>query len=100
MPGMMDTILNLGLNDATVEGLALKTGNPRFAWDAYRRFISMYGCIVLHMKPHGKDEIHPFETVLERIKEEHNCKLDTDLSVDDLKALVVEFKAAVHHHTG
>jgi pyruvate,orthophosphate dikinase len=100
MPGMMDTILNLGLNDSTVEGLALKTGNARFAWDAYRRFISMYGCIVLHMKPHGKEEVHPFESVLERIKEEKNYKLDTDLTVDDLKNLVREFKIAVFSHTG
>jgi pyruvate,orthophosphate dikinase len=98
MPGMMDTILNLGLNDETVEGLAKKTGNPRFAWDAYRRFISMYGCIVLHMKPHGKED-HPFEAILERVKEEHHYKQDTELTVEDLKLIVAEFKHAVLERT-
>lgn len=87
MPGMMDTILNLGLNDETVEGLSIKTGNPRFAWDAYRRFISMYGCIVLHMKPHGRED-HPFESILEKMKNDNNYKFDTDLTVEDLKEVV------------
>lgn len=100
MPGMMDTILNLGLNDAVVEGLTLKTGNPRFVWDSYRRFVQMYGDVVLGMKPVNKNDIDPFEEIIERIKEEKGVKLDTDLSVEDLKKMVTLFKAAVKKQTG
>jgi len=100
MPGMMDTILNLGLNDAVVEGLARKTGNARFAWDSYRRFVQMYGDVVLGMKPENKNDIDPFEDIIEHIKEAHGVELDTQLSVDDLKELVSKFKAAVLKKTG
>ncbi len=100
MPGMMDTILNLGLNDIVVEGLAAKTGNPKFAWDSYRRFVQMYGDVVLGMKPTSKEEIDPFEAIIEKIKHESGVVLDKDLSVDDLKRLVAEFKAAVKQQTG
>ncbi|MDR1348518.1 MAG: pyruvate, phosphate dikinase [Prevotellaceae bacterium] len=100
MPGMMDTILNLGLNDKVVEGLACKTGNPRFAWDSYRRFVQMYGDVVLGMKPANKTDIDPFEKIIEELKEKKGVKLDTQLSVDDLKELVVKFKAAVKSQTG
>ncbi len=100
MPGMMDTILNLGLNDAVVEGLARKTGNPRFAWDSYRRFVQMYGDVVLGMKPVNKNDIDPFEEIIEHIKEEKGVNLDTELNVDDLKELVKRFKAAVKKQTG
>ena len=84
MPGMMDTILNLGLNDEVVEGLARKTGNPRFAWDSYRRFVQMYGDVVLGMKPVNKDDIDPFEAIIEEVKEAKGVKLDNELDVDDL----------------
>lgn len=100
MPGMMDTILNLGLNDAVVEGMTRKTGNPRFVWDSYRRFIQMYGDVVLGMKPEDKNDIDPFEAIIDQIKEEKGVKLDTDLSVDDLKDMVSRFKAAVKNQTG
>jgi len=100
MPGMMDTILNLGLNDAVVEGLTRKTGNPRFVWDSYRRFVQMYGDVVLGMKPVNKNDIDPFEEIIEHIKEEKGVKLDTQLSVDDLKKMVALFKAAVKKQTG
>ncbi|MDD2284408.1 MAG: pyruvate, phosphate dikinase [Paludibacter sp.] len=100
MPGMMDTILNLGLNDAVVEGLTRKTGNPRFVWDSYRRFIQMYGDVVLGMKPENKNDHDPFEEIIEQIKNEKGVHLDTDLSVDDLKELVKHFKAAVKKQTG
>ncbi|MDR1199941.1 MAG: pyruvate, phosphate dikinase [Prevotellaceae bacterium] len=100
MPGMMDTILNLGLNDKVVEGLARKTGNPRFAWDSYRRFVQMYGDVVLGMKPANKTDIDPFEKIIEELKEKKGVKLDTQLSVDDLKELVIKFKAAVKTQTG
>ncbi|MDR0754754.1 MAG: pyruvate, phosphate dikinase [Prevotellaceae bacterium] len=100
MPGMMDTILNLGLNDKVVEGLARKTGNPRFAWDSYRRFVQMYGDVVLGMKPSNKTDIDPFEKIIEEMKEEKGVKLDTQLSVDDLKELVMKFKTAVKNQTG
>jgi len=100
MPGMMDTVLNLGMNDAAVEGVSKKSGNPRFAWDSYRRFVQMYGDVVLGMKPTSKTEIDPFEAIMEEIKEERGIKLDTDLTVDDLKKLVVKFKAAVKKQTG
>ena len=100
MPGMMDTVLNLGLTDAAVEGIAKKSGNPRFAWDSYRRFVQMYGDVVLGMKPHSKEDIDPFEEVMEKVKEEKGVKLDTELEVEDLKKLVSLFKAAVKERTG
>ena len=100
MPGMMDTILNLGLNDEAVEGLAKKTGNARFAWDSYRRFVQMYGDVVLDMKPQSKEDVDPFEEIIDAIKEEKKVKNDTELTTDDLKELVVRFKAAIKKNTG
>ena len=100
MPGMMDTILNLGLNDEVVEGLTRKTGRPRFAWDSYRRFVQMYGDVVLGMKPVNKDDIDPFEAIIEEVKEAKGVKLDNELEVEDLKELVKRFKAAVKEQTG
>ncbi|MDR3235417.1 MAG: pyruvate, phosphate dikinase [Prevotellaceae bacterium] len=100
MPGMMDTVLNLGMNDDAVEGIAKKSGNPRFAWDSYRRFVQMYGDVVLGMKPTSKTEIDPFEAIMEEVKEKRGVELDTELTVDDLKALVAQFKAAVKKQTG
>ena len=100
MPGMMDTILNLGLNDIVVEGLAKKTGNEKFAWDSYRRFVQMYGDVVLGMKPTSKEEIDPFEAIIEKVKEEAGVVLDKDLNVESLKELVKKFKAAVKAQTG
>ncbi|MDR0706346.1 MAG: pyruvate, phosphate dikinase [Treponema sp.] len=94
MPGMMDTILNLGINDRAVEGLAKKTGNLRFAWDAYRRFIQMYGSVVMEV-PHDS-----FEAAIKRIKEERGARLDTDLDADDLRRLVEEYKEIVREGTG
>lgn len=100
MPGMMDTILNLGLNDDVVEGLIRKTNNPRFAWDSYRRFVQMYGDVVLGMKPVNKEDIDPFEAIIEELKEARGVKLDNELSVDDLKEMVLKFKKAVKKQTG
>jgi pyruvate,orthophosphate dikinase len=100
MPGMMDTILNLGLNDAVVEGLTKKTNNPRFVWDSYRRFVQMYGDVVLGMKPENKNDIDPFEAIIEEVKEAKGVKLDTELGVEDLKELVAKFKSAVKAQTG
>lgn len=100
MPGMMDTILNLGLNDEVVEGLTRKTGNARFAWDSYRRFVQMYGDVVLGMKPTSKEDIDPFEAIIEEVKEEKGVKLDNELEVEDLRMLVAKFKAAVKAQTG
>jgi len=100
MPGMMDTILNLGLNDAVVEGMTRKTGNARFAWDSYRRFVQMYGDVVLGLKPVNKNDIDPFEEIIEHLKKERGVELDNQLSVDDLKLLVSRFKAAVLKQTG
>ncbi len=100
MPGMMDTILNLGLNDEVVEGLAKKTNNPRFAWDSYRRFVQMYGDVVLGLKPTSKTDIDPFEEIIEQVKEEKGVQMDTQLTVDDLKELVSKFKKAVKEKTG
>lgn len=99
MPGMMDTILNLGLNDEAVKGLAKKTGNERFAWDSYRRFIQMYGDVVLGMKPTSKEEEDPFEVIIDALKEERGVNLDTELSIEDLKILVSRFKKAVKEQT-
>lgn len=100
MPGMMDTVLNLGLNDDAVEGIAKKSGNERFAWDSYRRFVQMFGDVVLGMKPESKEDADPFEEIIEHLKEEKQVELDTDLTVDDLKELVKRFKAAVKKQTG
>ncbi|NTV08047.1 MAG: pyruvate, phosphate dikinase, partial [Chlorobium limicola] len=100
MPGMMDTILNLGLNSETVEGLARKSGNARFAWDCYRRFVQMYGDVVLELKPTDKKQIDPFEAILEAKKHEIGITLDTDFSVDDLKEIVAKYKAAIFEKTG
>jgi pyruvate,orthophosphate dikinase len=102
MPGMMDTILNLGLNDQTVEALAAKTGNPRFAWDCYRRFVQMYGDVVLGVQKRPDEDHEPFETVIEKLKKERHHKQveDTALSADDLKELVRRFKALVKERAG
>lgn len=100
MPGMMDTILNLGLNDEVVEGMTRKTGNARFAWDSYRRFVQMYGDVVLGMKPANKEEIDPFEAIIEEVKEAKGVRLDNELEVEDLKELVKRFKIAVKEQTG
>jgi len=100
MPGMMDTVLNLGLNDEAVEGIAKKSGNERFAWDSYRRFVQMYGDVVLGMKPESKEDIDPFEQIMDDLKEERGIELDTDFTVEDLKKLVAQFKTAVTKQTG
>ena len=100
MPGMMDTVLNLGLNDEAVEGIAKKSGNARFAWDSYRRFVQMYGDVVLGMKPESKEDIDPFEEIMEELKDKKGLKDDTEFTVDDLKTLVSQFKIAVKKRTG
>ncbi len=100
MPGMMDTVLNLGMNDATVATMAEKSGNPRFAWDSYRRFVQMYGDVVLGMKPQSKTDIDPFEAIMDKVKEEKGVKFDNELNVEDLQELVKRFKAAVKDYTG
>ncbi|WP_300879267.1 pyruvate, phosphate dikinase [uncultured Alistipes sp.] len=100
MPGMMDTILNLGMNDEAVEAVAKLSGNPRFAWDSYRRFVQMYGDVVLGMKPASKEDHDPFEVIIEEQKALRGVKNDTDLTTDDLKELVAKFKAAVKAQTG
>ena len=100
MPGMMDTILNLGLNDEVAEGMAKKTGNPHFVYDSYRRFVQMYGDVVLEMKPVNKTDIDPFEEIIEKVKAERGIKLDKDLSVEELQKLVKLFKAAIKERTG
>jgi len=100
MPGMMDTVLNLGMNEDAVEGIAKKSGNSRFAWDSYRRFVQMYGDVVLEMKPASKEEIDPFEEIIEELKEEKGITLDTEFSTEDLQELVSRFKAAVKKVTG
>lgn len=100
MPGMMDTILNLGLNDEVVEGLTRKTGNARFAWDSYRRFVQMYGDVVLGMKPVNKEDIDPFEAIIEEVKAVRGVKLDNEMTIDELKELVKKFKAAIKEQTG
>ncbi len=99
MPGMMDTVLNLGLNEETMKGLAKKTGNERFVWDSYRRFIQMYGDVVMGMKPASKEEEDPFDLIMDELKEEKGAKTDQDLSTDDLKELVKRFKKAVKDET-
>ena len=100
MPGMMDTILNLGLNDKTVEALIAKTGKARFAYDSYRRFVQMYGDVVLGLKPVNKDDIDPFEVIIEKKKHERGVHSDTDLTAEDLKDLVAQFKAAIKDKAG
>ncbi|PID92497.1 MAG: pyruvate, phosphate dikinase [Bacteroidetes bacterium] len=100
MPGMMDTVLNLGMNENAVEGLINKTGNEKFAWDSYRRFVQMYGDVVLGMKPESKEDIDPFEEILDEVKEARGVSNDNELTVEDLKELVVKFKAAVKKQTG
>jgi pyruvate,orthophosphate dikinase len=100
MPGMMDTVLNIGLNETTVRALAKQSGNERFAWDAYRRFVQMYGDVVLGLKPKSKHEIDPFEHILDELKKARRVHLDTDLSADDLKELVARFQEAIRENTG
>ena len=100
MPGMMDTVLNLGLNDTTIQGVIKSTGNPRFAYDCYRRFVSMYGDVVLGCKPENKDDPDPFEQRLDQMKKRRGVAVDTELTADDLKELVAEFKQAVHDSVG
>ena len=100
MPGMMDTILNLGLNDKVVEGLVKKTGNERFAYDSYRRFVQMYGDVVLGMKPVNKEDIDPFEAIIEKVKAQRGIVLDNEMSVDEQKQLVRLFKTAIKEQTG
>ncbi len=100
MPGMMDTVLNLGINDEITEGLARISGNPRFAWDSYRRFVQMYGDVVLDLKPVNKEDIDPFEEILEKKKEEKGVTLDTELDTEALKELVAEFKETIQKKTG
>ena len=100
MPGMMDTILNLGLNDEVAAGLVEKTNNPKFVYDSYRRFVQMYGDVVLGMKPVNKEDIDPFEAIIDEVKEIRGIKLDKDLTVDELKLLVARFKTAIKEQTG
>jgi pyruvate,orthophosphate dikinase len=100
MPGMMDTVLNIGLNEATLRGLIDKTGNERFAWDSYRRFVQMYGDVVLGLKPQSKHEIDPFEHIMDELKHAKGVRLDTELTTDDLKEIVRRFKKAVKERTG
>ena len=100
MPGMMDTILNLGLNDEVAEGMVKKTNNPHFVYDSYRRFVQMYGDVVLEMKPVNKTDKDPFEEIIEKVKAERGVVLDKDLSVEELQKLVKLFKAAIKERTG
>jgi len=100
MPGMMDTILNLGLNDVAVAGLARKTGNERFAWDSYRRFVQMYGDVVMGLKPVSKEDEDPFEVIIDMVKQTKRVQLDTDLDTDDLKELVARFRALIRARLG
>jgi pyruvate,orthophosphate dikinase len=100
MPGMMDTVLNIGLNEATLKGLIAKTGNERFGWDSYRRFVQMYGDVVLGLKPQSKEEEDPFEHILKELKKQRRVELDTQLGVEDLQELVWRFKKAVKDRTG
>ena len=99
MPGMMDTILNLGLNDETVEGLADASNNPRFAWDCYRRFIQMYGDVVMGVQARTEEEQEPFHEILDKLKKNLGATSDTDLSTDNLKELVKRYKALIAKRT-
>jgi pyruvate,orthophosphate dikinase len=100
MPGMMDTVLNLGLNDDTVQGIINQSGNERFGWDSYRRFVQMYGDVVMGLKPESKEEEDPFEVIIDEMKKKKNVKLDTELTAEDLKELVALFKSAIKKKTG
>src|SRR4051812_38805805 len=100
MPGMMDTILNLGLNDETVEGLKAKTGNGRFAYDSYRRFVQMYGDVVMGVQKRHENEAEPFDHIIDGLKEERGVHEDTDLSEADLKVLIARFRALIKERTG
>jgi pyruvate, orthophosphate dikinase len=100
MPGMMDTVLNLGLNDETVKGLETVSGNPRFAWDSYRRFCQMYGDVVLKLKPENKNDPDPFEELIDHKKAARGVSEDVELKVDDLKELVDEFRALIRRRVG
>ena len=100
MPGMMDTVLNLGLNDEIVEGMVEKWGSERFVWDSYRRFIQMYGDVVMGLKPESKEEEDPFEEIISAVKKENGVVLDTDLTVDHLKDLVQRYKDLILRRTG
>ena len=100
MPGMMNTILNLGLNDEAVVGLAAKAGNERFAWDSYRRFVQMYGDVVMGLKPASKEDHDPFEVIIDMLKEKKGVQLDTELDAEDLKELVVRFKGLIRARIG
>ncbi|NNF82986.1 MAG: pyruvate, phosphate dikinase [Flavobacteriaceae bacterium] len=100
MPGMMDTVLNIGLNDEAIIGLAEKTGNERFAWDSYRRFVQMYGGVVLGVKPETKEDIDPFEEIMDHLKEKRSIELDTDFTIQDLQDLVYDFKEIIYKQSG
>ena len=100
MPGMMDTILNLGLNDEAVAGLARKAGNQRFAWDSYRRFVQMYGDVVMGLKPVSKEDHDRFEVIIDMIKAKRGVQLDTERDTGDLKELVARFKALIRARIG
>src|ERR1044072_2872918 len=100
MPGMMDTVLNIGLNDTTVQALTKQSGNERLCWDSYRRFVQMFGDVVLDMKPKSKKEHDPFEEILEAKKKKAGVELDSQLNVAQLKELVAEFKQAIKKGTG
>src|SRR5712664_4355286 len=100
MPGMMDTVLNLGLTDETVQGLEAGSGNPRFAWDSYRRFCQMYGDVVLKLKPEHKNDPDLFEEIIDHKKTSRGVVQDTDLTVDDLKDLVSKFRELIRKHVG
>ena len=100
MPGMMDTVLNLGLNDESVQGMIRKTGNERFVWDSYRRFIQMYSGVVLGLKPENKEDLDPFEEIIENLKEKRRISLDTQFTIQDLQDLVFDFKDIVKKRTG
>ena len=100
MPGMMDTVLNLGLNDETVEGIVARSGNERFGWDSYRRFVQMYGDVVMGLKPEDKDAHDPFEEVMDELKAEKGVKADLDLTVEDLKELVARYKILIAEKLG
>jgi pyruvate,orthophosphate dikinase len=100
MPGMMDTVLNLGLNDDSIKGLIARTGNERFAWDSYRRLIQMYGGVVMGMKPENKDDIDPFEEIIEGLKHKREIEMDTEFTIQDLKDLVYDFKELIRKRAG
>ena len=100
MPGMMDTVLNLGLNDASLQGVINMTGNERFAWDSYRRFIQMYSSVVMGLKPESKEDLDPFEEIIDNLKEKRNIIQDTQFTIQDLKDLVFDFKEIVRKKTG